>query len=116
MTVTKLGLVEAIDDALNILGSGECSDPSCQGCVYERRESKRVLIVALARVEGAVCEHCDGQGYEPVGTPEPSQFGPDRVVWHHDTCVKCGGLGYEKDYLPPSWRRAQEYARRRDAS
>lgn len=40
-------LRSAIEEALSVLGTGDCPVPNCEGCRYERSEATRILIEAI---------------------------------------------------------------------
>jgi DnaJ-class molecular chaperone len=86
-------LSETVREALNILGSGQCSQPNCEGCQFEREEAKAILIAALAKIDGESCPQCLGRRY--VKAAKDSQF-------TMDFCPRCQGSGTAKGYKPVS--------------
>lgn len=110
----KNPLYQAIDDVLNIFGEGEvCScENKCEGCRYEVWEAKRVLVIALAGVDGQLCEACNGHGWEaePYKITTNPNGSPCR---HFNLCPVCQGKGIKEGYLPPSWKSTREWVQKR---
>jgi hypothetical protein len=101
--MTEVDLRQEIEDALNVLGTGNCPCQACPGCEYETKAVIHDLTLALAKLDDEVCPRCKGECHELAKEQPPS----GRPVMY-DLCPECEGRGTTPGYR---WRVHSEHYR-----